>query len=157
MDKEIDETAEKIVSEIERTNTADLTKSDELVRIMHLTDVRQTKKLLNHMEHISAETERDMGKKAVIKAMLLSTWLQRLYFIVRSIVMGAFSSLFGFLFILYFGSIDVALGVVLGITSFIISLLLSRLLDTQIVKITRAIVAWLNKHKRTREFVLSHF
>jgi hypothetical protein len=109
------------------------------------------------MENASTSKERDVGKKAVIRALLLSTWLQRLYFVIRSFIMGILSAALTFGFIFVFGSINLYLGIFLGVFSFVFSLVVSRLLDPQIVKATKKIVEFLSRHKALRNFVLNHF
>ena len=156
-DKEVDEMAQKIISKIEHTSSKELTESDEVIKILHLTSVHHAKTLLQHMNEAPTSTERDVGKKAVIKALLLSTWEQRLYCIIRSFIMGILGALVTFLFILYFGSINIRLQIVLGMFTFVFSLATSRLLDVQIVKATRTIVDFLSNHKSLRDFVLNHF
>jgi hypothetical protein len=156
-DEEVDEIAQKIMSKIEHTSSKELAESDEMIEILHLTNVHHAKTLLQHMDEAPTQPERDVGKKAVIKALLLSTWLQRLYFIIRSFIMGILSASVTFLFILYFGSINIRLQVVLGMFTFVFSLAVSRLLDVQIVKATRKVVAFLGNHKSLRDFVLNHF
>ena len=156
-DEEVDEIAQEIMSKIEHTSSKELTESEEMIKILHLTNVHHAKTLLQHMDEAPTRPERDVGKIAVIKALLLSTWLQRLYFIIRSFIMGILSASVTFLFILYFGSINIRLQVVLGMFTFVFSLAVSRLLDVQIVKATRKVVAFLGNHKSLRDFVLNHF
>jgi hypothetical protein len=156
-DEEIEEIAQKIMSKIEHASSKELAESDEMIKILHLTNAHHAKTLLQHMDEATTRSERDVGKKAVIKALLLSTWLQRLYFIVRSMIMGIMGASVTFLFILYFGSINVRLQVVLGIFTFVFSLTASRLFDVQIVKATKKIVDFLSNHKSLRDFVLNHF
>jgi len=156
-DEEVDEIAQKIMSKIEHTNSKELAESDEMIKILHLTNVHHAKTLLQHMDEAPTRPERDVGKIAVIKALLLSTWLQRLYFIIRSFIMGILSASVTFLFILYFGSINIRLQVVLGMFTFVFSLAVSRLLDVQIVKATKKVVAFLGNHRSLRDFVLNHF
>jgi hypothetical protein len=156
-DEEVDEIAQEIMSKIEHTSSKELAESDEIIKILHLTNVLHAKTLLQQMDEAPTRSERDVGKKAVIKALLLSTWLQRLYFIIRSFIMGILSASVTFPFILYFGSINVRLQVVLGIFTFVFSLAVSRLFDVQIVKATKKIVAFLGYHKGLRNFVLNHF
>ena len=157
IDPDIEVLAQRIVSEIEKTSSKDLASSDEIVRILHLTDPRHAKKLLQHIDNVSSSSERNLGKKAIVEALLLSTWLQRLYFVIRSLIMGIISGVLTFSVILYFGSLNVFSGFALGILGFIVSLVVSRLFDTQIVKATKTIVTVLNKHKGVRDFVLKHF
>ena len=156
-DEEVDEIAQKIMSKIEHTSSKELAESAEIIKILHLTNVNHAKTLLQHMNEAPTRSERDVGKKAVIEALLLSTWHQRLYFIIRSVIMGILSASVTFLFILYFGSINIRLQVVLGMFTFVFSLAVSRLLDVQIVKVTKKVVAFLGNHKSLRDFVLNHF
>jgi hypothetical protein len=156
-DQEIEEIAKKITSEIEQKSSKDLTESDEMIKILHLTDVHHAKTLLQRMDEAPTRYERDVGKKAVIKALLVSTWHQRLYFIIRSAIMGLMSASVAFIFILFFGSISIRLEIGLGIFSFMLSLAVSRLFDVQIVKVTKLILVLLDNHKNIRDFVLKHF
>ncbi len=154
---EIDALAEKIMSEIEHASSRELTQSDEVIKILHLTNVHHAKALLQHANEAPTKNERNVGKKAVIKALLISTWHQRLYFIIRSFIMGLLSALITFTFVLYFGSLTLATEIPLGISAFVISLAISRLMDVQIVRATKAMVAFLSNHKRARDLILNHF
>ncbi len=156
-DQEIDAISEKIMIEIEHAKSKDLENSDEMIKILHLTSMRHAKKLLEHENEAPTKVERDIGKKAVVKALLVSTWHTRLYFIIRSFIMGILSASLTLGFVLIFHSITLALEIPLGIFSFVFSLAASRLLDVQIVKATKQMVDFLSSHKQLREFVLSHF
>ena len=156
-DEEVDEIAQKIISEIEQTKSKELAESDEMIKILHLTNTRHAKMLLEHAEEAPTKRERDIGKKAVIKALLVSTWHTRLYFIIRSIIMGLLSASITFIFVLTFHSITIALEIPVGIFSFVFSLAASRLLDVQIVRVTKIIVDYLTSHKSLRDFILNHF
>jgi hypothetical protein len=156
-DGEIDEIAQKIISEIEHTSSEKLAESDEMVKILHLTNVHHAKTLLQHVDEAPTRREREVGKKAVIEALLVSTWHQRLYFVVRALIMGVLSSAVTFMFILYFGSINFSLGIVVGAFAFVFSLVVSRLFDVQIVKATKMIVAFLGNHQKLRDFILRFF
>jgi hypothetical protein len=76
---EIDDLAQKIMSEIEHTKSKNLADSDEMIKILHLTNVHHAKKLLEHAKETESKHQRDIGKKAVIEALLVSTWHTRLY------------------------------------------------------------------------------
>ena len=153
----MDEIAQKIISEIEHTKSKNLAESDEMIKILHLTNTRHAKTLLEHAEEAPTKEERDVGKKAVVEALLVSTWHTRLYFIIRSFIMGLLSASITFAFVLVFHSITLAIEIPLGIFSFIFSLAASRLLDVQIVRATRLIVTYLAGHKGMRDFILNHF
>jgi hypothetical protein len=156
-DGEVDEMAQEIMSKIEHASSKELAESDEMIKILHLTDVHHARTLLQHMDEAPTRSERDVGKKAVIKALLQSTWQQRLYFIIRSFIMGIIGSVVTFSFVLYFGSINFRLQIILGSFTFVFSLAMSRLLDVQIVRVTKQIVDFLGNHKNLRDFVLNHF
>ena len=156
IDAEVDQLAEKVLATIETASSKELDSSTEITEILHLTDPHRAKKLLMHMDNVSSKSERDVSKKALVKALLMSTWLQRLYFVVRSFIMGILSAALTFAFIFAFGSINLPLGVILGIFSFVFALVVSRLFDGQLVKLTRNIIEFLGKHKSVRRFVINH-
>ena len=156
-DQKVDEMTQKIMTEIQNKSAKELAESDEMIKILHLTDMRHAKTLLEHADEAPTETERNVGKQALAKALLLSVWHQRLYFIVRSFIMGILGASLTLVFVLIFGSINLVLEIPLGIFSFVFTLAMSRLLDVQIVKATRIIVDLLTNHKGLRDFVLGHF
>jgi len=156
-DQKVDEMTQRIMTEIENKSSKELAESDEMIKILHLTNMRQAKTLLQHVDEAPTETQRNVGKQALAKALLLSVWHQRLYFIVRSVIMGLLGASLTLVFVLIFGSINLVLEIPLGIFSFVFTLAMSRLLDVQIVKATRIIVDFLANHKSLRDFVLSHF
>jgi len=156
-DQEVDEISQKIMTEVEHAKSRELADSDEMIKILHLTNTRNAKALLEHAQEAPTKRERDIGKKAVVKALLVSTWHTRLYFIIRSFIMGLLSASLTLLFVLMFHSITIALEIPLGIFSFIFSLAVSRLLDVQIVKATKAITDYLSNHQSLRNFILNHF
>jgi hypothetical protein len=156
-DQEVDKIAQKIISELEKTKSKELTESDEMIKILHLTNTHNARMLLEHAEQAPTKQERDIGKRAVVKALLVSTWHTRLYFIIRSFIMGLLGAFMTLIFVLIFHSITLALEIPLGIFSFVFSLATSRLLDVQIVRATKIIVAYLTNHKSIRDFILNHF
>lgn len=156
-DQKVDEMTQKIMTEIENKSSKELADSDEVIKILHLTDMRHAKTLLQHVNEAPNESERNVGKQALAKALLLSVWHQRLYFIVRSFIMGIIGALLTLVFVLIFGSLNLFLEIPLGIFSFIFTLGTSRLLDVQIVKATNIIIDFLMNHTGLRDFVLGHF
>jgi hypothetical protein len=156
-DQEVDEIAQKIMTEIEHTKSKDLADSDEIIKILHLTNTRYVRTLLEHADEAPTMHERDIGKRAVVEALIVSTWHTRLYFIIRSFIMGLLSASLTFLFVLIFRAITLTLEIPLGIFSFVFSLAVSRLLDVPIVKATKSAVDYLSSHKGLKDFILSHF
>ena len=83
-----------------------------------------------------------------------SVQTQRLYFVVRSVLMSLISALIYFLVVLYLGAIDAVQAAFLGVFVFVAALVVSRLFDKQIVKASKKIISFLNKHRQLRTFVL---
>ncbi len=85
--------------------------------IFQLSDINYIKQVLKQVESLAVDDKNEVGKKAIIKVLLLSTWLQRLYFIISSI-MGIISGVVTALFILFFGTINVVGGILICIRVF---------------------------------------
>ena len=96
-------------------------------------------------------------KESMVRIMLAQTWTQRLYFDVRSALMGQISAVLTLAVIWHLGTINVVQGFILGTFVFIASLFLSRLFDRSIIKGTRKIISYLDEHKRAREFIVKRF
>jgi hypothetical protein len=156
-DNEIDDLAQRITSVIEQASLEDLLDSDEVKDILHLTEAGHAKRLLQLVDSASTKFERDEGKIDVVKALLLSTWHQRLYFVIRSFLMGVLGSALTFSFILFFGSINLTLGIILSVFGFLFTLMVSRLFDDQITKLTRKTIRFLGSHRGMRAFIIDHF
>ena len=156
IDKQIEEISQGILVTIEQSNLKDLSSSNEVAKFLHLTDVHRAKNLVEHLDKASTQTERNAGKIAVINALLLASWLQRLYFVIRSLIMGILSAVIGLAFIIFLGSINFANGIALGVFTFAVSLVVSRFFDKQIVRITEHVITFLGKHIRLRDIVINH-
>lgn len=156
LDKETDEIAQKLASLIGKKDAEDLEGSIEIKKILRFTDTDRARKLLATLDKISNQDEQNMGKVAIVKELLLSTWKQRLYFVVRATLMGILSAILTFGCILVFGAIDITLGIILGIGSFIFALLVSRLFDDQIVDLTTRIITFLGNHRSLRNLIINH-
>ena len=104
----------------------------------------------------STEGEREKQKKVIINVLEASVRTQRLYFVVRSAIMSLLSALIAFIIVGFIGAINVVQVFFLGIFLFIASLVISRLFDKQIIKLSKKIVRYLDRHNRTRTFVLKN-
>jgi hypothetical protein len=159
-DVEIDEIAQRILLELESASSEDLSDVRYAKKIMQLVDVDYAKSVLQQIESVtkhSSGAESEIEKRAVIKVLLFSTWLQRLYFIIRSFLMGLIGGVVTFLFIWYIGSIDAVGMFIFGIFVFVLSLVVTRLFHTQITKATKKIVELLASHRTVRDFIMKHF
>jgi ABC-type transport system involved in cytochrome bd biosynthesis fused ATPase/permease subunit len=130
----------------------DLDDNDYLIRAMQ-----------KDLDRILTEESGDSGSQLARTRRTMTTVLaesvqtQRLYFVVRSVLMSLISALIYFIVVLYLGAIDAVQAVFLGVFVFIAALVVSRLFDKQIVKASKKIISFLNKHRRLRTFVLKKF
>jgi VIT1/CCC1 family predicted Fe2+/Mn2+ transporter len=157
IEDDIAEISQRIMVELETASSKDLSEAKYAKKILQLSDLDYTKKLLNEIESVPSGAERVIEKRAVIKALLLSTWLQRLYFIIRAAIMSVLGGVVTFFYVSFFGQIGVVLAVIMGVLIFIVGLIVTRLFDKQIVKATKYIVRRLGRHKKIREFIMNHF
>ena len=73
------------MAELESAKSTDLSDVRYAKKILHLADIHYARIVLQQMgtKHHN-ETDSEIEKRAVIKVLLFSTWLQRLYFIIRA-------------------------------------------------------------------------
>jgi ABC-type transport system involved in cytochrome bd biosynthesis fused ATPase/permease subunit len=127
----------------------DLDENDHLIRAMQ-----------KDLERILAEESEEAsfqptGTRGAMTAVIAeSVRIQRLYFVVRSVLMSLISALIYFVVVLYLGAIDAVQAAFLGVFVFVAALVVSRLFDKQIVHASKKIISYLNKHNRIRMFVL---
>jgi len=157
VDAEIDEIAQRILLELESASSKDLSDAHYAKMMLRLSDVHYAKRVLQQIGSVTSGAESEIEKRAVIKVLLFSTWVQRLYFIIRSFLMGQMGAAATFLFIWYVGSIDAVTGFVFGIFVFVFSLVITRLFDVQITKATKKIVEIMASHRTVRDFIMNHF
>jgi hypothetical protein len=157
VDDEIDQIAQRILLELESASSKDLSDAHYAKMMLRLSDVHYAKKVLQQIGSVRSGAEHEIERRAVIKVLLYSTWLQRLYFIIRSFIMGEIGGAVTFLFIWYVGSIDAIEMAILGIFVFVFSLVITRLFDVQITKATKKIVETMASHRTVRDFIMNHF
>jgi VIT1/CCC1 family predicted Fe2+/Mn2+ transporter len=157
IEDDIAKISQRIMVELETASSKDLSEAKYAKKILQLSDIDYTKNLFREIESVPSGTERVIEKRAVIQALLLSTWLQRLYFIIRAAIMSVLGGVVTFFYVSFFGQIGVVLAVVMGVLIFIVGLIVTRLFDTQIIKATKYIVRGLGHHKKIREFIMNHF
>jgi len=160
VDAEIDEIAQRILLELESASSKDLSDARYAKMMLRLSDAHYAKRILQQLGSVrkqSSGAESEIEKRAVIKVLLFSTWVQRLYFIIRSFIMGEIGAAITFLFIWYVGSIDAIRMFEFGILVFVLTLVITRLFDTQITKATKKIVELMAGHRTVRDFIMNHF
>jgi len=96
-------------------------------------------------------------KENIAKALLLSSQTQRLYFVVRSMLMTVLGAIITLAIFWRLGTINVVEDFVLGVSTYAVCLVLSRLFDKRIVNISKMIVVRLGEHAKLRDFILKFF
>ena len=160
VDAEIEEISKRILCELESASSKELSDAHYAKMMLHLSDINYAKQVLHQLESVkkhSKEVESDIEKRAVIKVLLFSTWLHRLYFIIRSLLMGVLGSVITFLFVSYVGAIDAFGMLALSMFVFVISLVITRFFDEYITKTTKKIIELLASHRAVRNFIMNHF
>jgi hypothetical protein len=156
VDVEIDEIAKRILLELESASSKDLSDGRYAKMMLHLSDIHYATRVLQQIGNVTP-TESEIEKRAVIKVLLFSTWLQRLYFIIRAFLMGLIGAAVTYFVIWYLGSINVVGSIILGTFVFVFSLVVTRLFDVQLTKATKKIVELLASHRAIRDFIMKHF
>ncbi len=154
---EIDKIAQRIMLELESASSTDLSDARYAKMMLRLSEAHYAKGVLQKMGADKSGAENELEKRAVIKVLLFSTWLQRLYFIIRSFLMGLIGAAATYLIIWYLGSINVIGSIIIGTFVFVFSLAVTRLFDTQITQATKKIVELMTSHRGVRDFVMKHF
>jgi len=72
-DQEIDQLAQRIMTEVEHTKSKDLAGSSEVIKVFHLTNVNHAKTLIEQANQARTREDLDIGRKAVVKALPVST------------------------------------------------------------------------------------
>ena len=126
-----------------------LDENDALIQAMQ----KDLDSLLIEETH-EAQSQFSKTRTAMTMVLWNSVQTQRLYFVVRSVIMSLISALIYFTVVLYLGSIDAVQAALVGVFVFIVALVVSRLFDKQIVAGSKKIIRYLNKYERVRDFVL---
>ena len=98
-----------------------------------------------------------MRKETIVRALLAFTWMERLYFIIRSALMGLMGAGITAFIVFLLGKVDAIQVIVISIISFIVTLALTRLLDAPMTRGSKQIVLNLSHHRRLRMLILGHF
>ena len=148
---------QRILLELESASSTDLSDVRYAKMMLRLSDVNYAKGVVQKIGSATAEADKELEKRAVIKVLLFSTWLQRLYFIIRAFLMGQVGAAFTYLIILYLGTINVIGSIIIGGFVFILSLVVTRLFDAQITQATKKLVELMANHITIRDFIMKHF
>ena len=112
-----------------------------------------TNMILEQIEGIDGEAR----KEAVVRALLAYTWTQKLYFIIRSALMGFMGAGVTAVIVYLLGKADAIQVAVISVVSFIVTLAITRLFDAPVTRRSKQIVLRLSHHRRVLAVILSHF
>lgn len=128
---------------------ADLDDKDHLIRAMQ----KDLDRILTE-KPVDADSQLARTRRTMTAVLAKSVQTQRLYFVVRSVLMSLISALIYFIVVLYLGAINAVQAAFLGAFVLVAAIVVSRLFDKQIVKVSKKILRFLNKYRRIRTFVL---
>lgn len=109
------------------------------------------------LSRTNIEEERESIKKDIMKALLVSNQTQKIYFVIRSIMMTILGAIITLAIFWWLGTINVIEDFVLGISTYSICLVLSKLFDKRIVNTSKKIIMRLEEHTKLREFIVKNF
>lgn len=127
---------------------------DEKATCDEVVDPVCTNSILTKFE---ASKEQERIRREIAEAFIVSSWTQRVYFDVRSIIMTIFGAIITLLVFWRVGTVDVLGDFVLGLSTYFLALFLSRLLDLRIVKMSRSFLEFTEGHSWLRGFIVKHF
>jgi hypothetical protein len=126
----------------------------ERISPVNIVDRVSTASMLNQ---VNVEEERQSIRKDIMKALLVSNQTQRIYFVVRSMLMTILGAIITLAIFWRLGTINVVEDFVLGVSTYAVCLVLSRLFDKRIVDVSKKIIVYLGDHTKLRDFIVRNF
>jgi len=138
---------EKVLRELE----------DELVEKVYSKDMLHSAHARSIISKVNVKKEKEEIKRDITKAFVVSSWTQRIYFVVRSVIMTILGAIITLAVFWELGKINVIEDFILGISTYVICLGLTRLFDSRIVNLSHGILGYLGGHTKLRDFILKYF
>jgi hypothetical protein len=129
---------------------------DEFVKKVYSKDIVDCACASTVINQVNTRKEKEKIKKDIAKAFVVSSWTQRIYFVVRSAIMTILGAIITLAVFWQLGTINVTEDFILGISTYVICLGLSRLFDTKMVNISKNILEYLGEHTKLREFIVKN-
>jgi hypothetical protein len=130
---------------------------DELAEKVYSKDIVDRACATTVISKVSVKEEKEKIRKDIAKAFVISSWTQRMYFVVRSVIMAILGAIITLVVFWQLGTINVIEDFILGISTYVICLGLTRLFDTKIVNISRNALGYLGGHTKLRDFIVKNF
>jgi len=147
VETEVDELMLAVQIELDRTVTKEV--CDAVYEIASLPPEEKTPQKLDY----DCKSRRNV----IMSVIANSVSLERLYFIIRSSIMGLIAGVFTFSIISVLKVTNFWQLAFLGLAGFVVSLFASRVLDKSIVQVCNKTIFYLKRHKRTQDFILKRF
>ena len=109
------------------------------------------------MGQANVQAQRESIKRDILNALSVSNQTQRLYFIVRSMMMSILGAIITLVIFWQLGTINLIEDLVLGISTYVVCLAVSRLFDKKIFDISERIITLLQEHTKLRDFIVKNF
>jgi hypothetical protein len=106
---------------------------------------------------VNTKDEKEKIKKDIAKAFVVSSWTERIYFVVRTVIMTILGAIITLAIFWRLGTINVIEDFVLGISTYVICLGLTRLFDAKIFDISQDVLEYLGGHAKLRDFIVKNF
>ena len=106
---------------------------------------------------LDSPKELEKIRREIAEAFVVSSWTQRVYFDVRSIIMTIFGAIITLVVFWRIDTVNVAGDFLLGFSTYFIALVLSRLFDSKIVQVSRNFLRYIEGHNRLRDFIVKNF
>jgi hypothetical protein len=129
-------------------------KLDEEASCKELVDPICTNTVLTKLD---SHMEREKIRKEIVEAFIISSWTQRIYFDVRSIIMTIFGAILTAVVFWRVGTVNITGDFLLGFSTYFIALILSRLFDSKIVDMSRSFLRYIEGHNKLRDFIVKTF
>jgi hypothetical protein len=108
------------------------------------------------LKQTNIQDERKSMKKDVIKVLSVSNLTQRIYFVVRSVMMTILGAVIALAVFWQLRTINVIEDFALSVSLYVISLIVSRLFESKIINISKNVVARLEGHPKLRDFIVKN-
>jgi hypothetical protein len=130
---------------------------NDLIQKVHSKDIVDCAFASTVINQVNTREEKEKVKKNIAKAFVVSSWTQRMYFVVRTVIMTILGAIITLAVFWRLGTINVVEDFTLGISTYVICLGLTRLFDMKIFNLSQNVLGYLGGHTKLRDFIVKNF
>jgi hypothetical protein len=130
---------------------------NELAKKLYSKDIFDCSCASTIINEVNTKDEKEKIKKDIAKAFVVSSWTERIYFVVRTVIMTILGAIITLAIFWRLGTINVIEDFILGISTYVICLGLTRLFDAKIFDISQNVLEYLGGHTKLRDFIVKNF